>query len=300
MRRFRCALSRLDSGNQENRTKPHSSLETLLNIMPAPPAFQFYADDFLAGTYDMSQEDVGAYIRLLCVQWNRGSIPVQPERLSRLAGGVVSQDVLSKFETGEDGQLRNNRLENERAKQLHFRERQRLKGVASGKSRSKTASTAVQPRLNHGSIPVAIRLEPEGNSPISDLRSADQECALPRVRAPRFQKPSREELDLHAAKIGLTADEVDKFVNHYESNGWKVGRNPMKSWPHSLVNWKLNQQTYGNHQQTNRNGAIDRSIGNVGYDPAAPNKAVRVLAEREAAREAERQAAENGVATPLA
>lgn len=62
-----------------------------------------------------------------------------------------------------------------------------------------------------------------------------------------FKKPTREELDLHAAKIGLPASEVDKFVNHYESNGWKVGKNPMKSWSHSLVNWKLGWQER-NHQ----------------------------------------------------
>ena len=48
------------------------------------PAFMFYADDFLAGTLEMSQEEVGQYIRLLCHQWNRGSIPVETERCDAL------------------------------------------------------------------------------------------------------------------------------------------------------------------------------------------------------------------------
>ena len=71
------------------------------------PAFQFYADDFLAGTLEMSQEEVGQFIRLLCHQWNRGSIPVETEKQQRLTGGCVSVDVLVKFRLCEDGLLRN-------------------------------------------------------------------------------------------------------------------------------------------------------------------------------------------------
>jgi hypothetical protein len=61
----------------------------------------------------------------------------------------------------------------------------------------------------------------------------------------RFVKPTFEELKLHAAKIGLPCSEAEKFWNHYEANGWKVGRNPMKSWPHALVNWRKNWQEWG-------------------------------------------------------
>lgn len=58
----------------------------------------------------------------------------------------------------------------------------------------------------------------------------------------RFKPPTREELNLEAAKIGLPDSEVDKFVNHYASVGWKVGKNPMKSWPHALGGWKARWQ----------------------------------------------------------
>ena len=56
----------------------------------------------------------------------------------------------------------------------------------------------------------------------------------PRVR---FVPPTREELNLEAEKIGLPSTEVDKFVAHYGANGWRVGKNPMKSWPHALAGW---------------------------------------------------------------
>ncbi len=58
----------------------------------------------------------------------------------------------------------------------------------------------------------------------------------------RFIKPVIEEAKLHAAKIGLPISEAEKFFSYYESNGWRVGRNPMKSWQAAMVNWKRNWQ----------------------------------------------------------
>ena len=132
------------------------------------PAFQFYADDFLAGTMEMSQAEVGAYIRLLCHQWNRGSIPVEAEKQQRLAGGSVSVDVLAKFPADESGLLKNRRMEMERQKQTAYREKQREKGLLSAEARK-----WVNRSTNRGStgVPTAAQPEyqpdtqPEGNSP---------------------------------------------------------------------------------------------------------------------------------------
>ena len=55
---------------------------------------------------------------------------------------------------------------------------------------------------------------------------------------PRFKVPSIDDVKLLMAKAGLPDVEAEKFLNYYESNGWKVGRNPMKSLPHAVGNWK--------------------------------------------------------------
>jgi uncharacterized protein YdaU (DUF1376 family) len=142
------------------------------------PAFQFYADDFLAGTLVMDQADVGAYIRLLCHQWSRGSIPAEAEKQQRLAGGSVSADVLAKFPAGDDGLLRNPRLEIERQKQLEFRESQRQKGLRSAEMRksvnhgSTTVGTAVQPNPQPNG-------QPKGNSPSPSPSPINTEGAPP-------------------------------------------------------------------------------------------------------------------------
>jgi uncharacterized protein YdaU (DUF1376 family) len=95
------------------------------------PAFQFYADDFLAGTSDMSAEEVGGYIRLLCHQWTKGGIPNDPDRAGRMATLLGSPSlgyVLAKFSLCDDGMLRNERLEQVRAEQEAYKLRQASSG----------------------------------------------------------------------------------------------------------------------------------------------------------------------------
>lgn len=56
----------------------------------------------------------------------------------------------------------------------------------------------------------------------------------------KFTKPEQSEMELYAAKLGLPVLEIQKFYDYYESNGWRVGRNPMKSWQAAMRNWKNN------------------------------------------------------------
>jgi uncharacterized protein YdaU (DUF1376 family) len=201
------------------------------------PAFQLYTDDFLAGTLEMSQEEVGQFIRLLCHQWNRGSIPVETEKQQRLTGGCVSVDVLVKFRLCEDGSLRNERLESVRTERGLFLQQQSIKGQQSAEKR-RLAASAIQPKLNQTSTEVQPDTQPDGQ-PESNSPSPSPIIKIQADKPPstRFQKPTLEQLNTKAALIGLSTTEVDKFWNYYESNGWKVGKNPMKSWPAALQNW---------------------------------------------------------------
>lgn len=97
-----------------------------------PPAFQFYAADFLVGTADLEPAEVGAYIRLLCHQWHRGFVP--KDKAARLAGIEPTPAVLTKF-VDLNGELRNERLESERKKQADFRAQQSQRGKAGAESR---------------------------------------------------------------------------------------------------------------------------------------------------------------------
>jgi len=225
-----------------------------------PPAFQFYADDFLAGVADMTQSEVGAYILLLCHQWSRGEIPADAERAGLVAKGPVTPHVIAKFPTG-----RNPRLEAERAKQDEWREKQRAKGVASGKARTNHGSTTVQPRFNHGSTNPPTEPQPEGNSPLSTLhsptpidlvspppvftpperaRGALQPVPDPNIMPAAPRRPvnpsQRKPVDVQecvamASRIGWGEPEARRWHSDMEASGWaKVDGTPFGNWSREM------------------------------------------------------------------
>lgn len=52
----------------------------------------------------------------------------------------------------------------------------------------------------------------------------------------RFKAPDVDEVRAYAAENGYNLD-AERFVDYYTSNGWKVGRNPMKDWKAAVRNW---------------------------------------------------------------
>jgi hypothetical protein len=93
-------------------------------------------------------------------------------------------------------------------------------------------------------------------------------ASLPKPKA--FKKPTLEEVKLGCAKAGLPDSEAERFWNHYESNGWRVGKNPMRSWPSALANWKVNFETrrYENNAGT-RSRSVDRNAGTANAGKSA-------------------------------
>lgn len=53
----------------------------------------------------------------------------------------------------------------------------------------------------------------------------------------RFTQPTPEMVTRYAESIGYCLN-GQRFVDHYESVGWKVGRNPMKDWQAVVRTWK--------------------------------------------------------------
>lgn len=68
-------------------------------------------------------------------------------------------------------------------------------------------------------------------------------------RAP-MKRPTLEEVQACIAERGYNVD-AELFMNHYESNGWKVGKNPMKSWRAALVTWQKRNANASNAPQFN-------------------------------------------------
>jgi hypothetical protein len=53
-----------------------------------------------------------------------------------------------------------------------------------------------------------------------------------------FQPPDIVDIKNYISEMGYSVDPM-KFYNHYESNGWRVGKNKMKSWQAAVRTWKI-------------------------------------------------------------
>jgi len=54
-----------------------------------------------------------------------------------------------------------------------------------------------------------------------------------------FKKPTIEDVKTYMKELGMN-DISERWMSHYESNGWLVGKNKMKDWKASVRTWKLN------------------------------------------------------------
>jgi len=89
--------------------------------MAKDPAVLFYTSDFLSGTFTMTNEQVGKYIRLLCLQHQKGKLS-EKDMLSICSAYDV--DIWDKFKI-EDGSFINERMYNEAIRRQKFSESRR-------------------------------------------------------------------------------------------------------------------------------------------------------------------------------
>ena len=99
-------------------------------IMASLPWFPFFAKDWLVSTMEMSNEEKGAYIDLLCMQWENGYVSRIPTRYAREWATLKP-----KFQIIEDGKFVNPRLQEIRAEKEDILNKQRLGGIKGAKSR---------------------------------------------------------------------------------------------------------------------------------------------------------------------
>ncbi len=60
-----------------------------------------------------------------------------------------------------------------------------------------------------------------------------------RTSKKRFVEPTSEEVRAYCLDRKNTVD-PQRFLDHYESNGWRVGRNAMKDWKAAVRTWEKN------------------------------------------------------------
>ena len=144
-----------------------------------------------------------------------------------------------------------------------------LKGRVISRDREKTVNTE-ENDLKYGS-------SDDQSFPCQRLGIPHPPVALPPLPQKRmkqsFVKPSVKEAEDYMlgqkelCPNALTArTQALRFVNYYESNGWKVGRNAMRDWRAAANNWLLNAQDYADKASKK----LRNDITSPDFDPYAP------------------------------
>lgn len=123
------------------------------------PAFLFYSKDFISGVQDLTMEERGQYITLLCLQHQKGRLTEKMIRLCRgICGGEISADVLVKFRQDENGDYYNERLEIEMDKRRKHCDKQSDRAKEGWKKRKEkdAAASAVALPLVNANVDVDI------------------------------------------------------------------------------------------------------------------------------------------------
>lgn len=68
-------------------------------------------------------------------------------------------------------------------------------------------------------------------------KDKDEDEDKEKDKVKRFIPPTAEEVRAYCEARGGKVD-PQKFLDHYTSNGWRVGRNPMRDWKAAARNWE--------------------------------------------------------------
>ena len=88
-------------------------------------------------------------------------------------------------------------------------------------------------------IPTSTNTDVGESAPISNTNTSKLY-----IKNTKFIRPTASEVNEYAKEIGFISLDSSYFLDHYESNGWLVGKNPMKDWKAAIRTWKRNSSKF--------------------------------------------------------
>lgn len=77
-----------------------------------------------------------------------------------------------------------------------------------------------------------------------NIVTRDSNKPLPTKSSKQFSPPTLEDVKNCFFEKGGTSVQAERFYSYYESNGWKVGRNPMQNWKAAVAGWLARDKEY--------------------------------------------------------
>ena len=122
------------------------------------------------------------------------------------------------------------------------------------RQRIETDRTNVQTNLRQISEKSPPEIEIELEKDIEIEKKIHSSAKSTTTKRKRFEKPSISDIKQYCMERNNNVN-AEQFYDHYESNGWKVGKNAMKDWKAAVRTWEKNN--YNKPAKSNKQNAID-------------------------------------------
>lgn len=202
--------------------------------------YKFNIADWALHTAHLSPEEEGVYFRLVNFYYDTES-PI-PEKthsvMRRLRLGNNSETVriiLDEFFYLEGGFWRHKRCDSEITAYHAQVDKNRANGKRGGRPKGSKDS---QPRAkktrktqsdSFGNPNITLTTN---HKPLTNNQGGGGQ------KRKRFVPPTLDEVKTRCEEQGYEHVSPERFVNHYGSNGWKVGKNKMVCWKTALAGWE--------------------------------------------------------------
>ena len=186
------------------------------------PFFKFNATEWITGNISYeSFEMQGAFISVCAEYWNRNNCLTIEEAKLRLRNSEIVDKLIEKnYLKTKKNNLVISFLDLERkeitAKRLKLSESGRKGGLSKAKASLKQGSS---------------------------IKEVDKDKEIDKEVKGKFKRPTIEEINAFCLENNFELN-AQSFIDYYDSNGWKVGKNNMKDWKATARRWaKPKEQT---------------------------------------------------------
>jgi uncharacterized protein YdaU (DUF1376 family) len=197
--------------------------------------YQFNIKDYKAHTDHLSLMEDLAFRRMLdWVYLHEKPLPINPTEIAkRILMPTHSESiefVLSEFfELIEDGYVNRTATDN----------------IDSFKAKSEKATKSANMRWNKKADANDMRTHSESNANNKPLTTNNKPLTTKQelvvkdtgTKAKRFMTPTLDQIHFYCNER-LNNVDANKFIDHYTSNGWLVGKNKMKDWKAAIRTWE--------------------------------------------------------------
>lgn len=179
--------------------------------MAKDPAFLFYSSDFLTGTMLMSDDQVGKYIKLMCLQHQKGKL-TEKDMLNICK--TYDEDVFQKFTKDEHGLYYNERLSFEIQRRIDY---------ADSRRRNRQHKNISKSYVSH------MENENENENTITNKDA----------KSKKFFPPKLDDVKAYFEEKGYSEHGAIRAFEYYEAADWHDSDGKkVKNWKQKMIaNW---------------------------------------------------------------